>query len=478
MKSLFHIVFFGCAVSKLSRLMCHVRDCCGYRISYIVTLARDADVLLASGVPKDAVYKIDLHNLPARPASEDIENLWSLERDDVPTIHNMIMSDRVIRRLPYSEALAYAAHLARALKQAYQELQPSVILGGHDGVLSSLAFAVAKAEGLPWFALNFSVIPVGYVALSSGIIPDRMVRLREHPDSELDGTVEKLLSEFEQKRLRAPAYVSAHSIPTAIRRLKVHVPEALRSLQSQMRGRFERYGELPFRFKRRQYLRKRMNILRFPNKWFVTAPPAEPFVFFGLHMQPESSIDVYAPFYANQFDVVEKVARALPPTHTFLVKLHISDADNYSRNQLRFLRQLPGVKLVLPTVSSRPFIDRCAAVVTISGTMGLEGALLGKPVIAFGRMNYGHFPSVKQVRNIYDLPGLIRNQLSAPQPSRQEILQAYKEYLGAYICATGPQTHAQLDDWTQPDPSPDELRGFEDLFRVLEEYLTREARSG
>ena len=57
----------------------------------------------------------------------------------------------------------------------------------------------------------------------------------------------------------------------------------------------------------------------FPKKLFLNEPPKEPYIFFGLHMQPETTIDVYAPFYSNQFAIIESISRSIPPTHALLV---------------------------------------------------------------------------------------------------------------------------------------------------------------
>jgi len=280
-----------------------------------------------------------------------------------------------------------------------------------------------------------------------------------------------VLEEFEARRLRAPAWVSAHSLALVVGRLGTHVRAAVRQMRSTLTDAVDCYNRYSFSAIVRQYCRKRMNMLRFPKAWFISVPPDVPYLLFGLHMQPESAIDVFAPFYANQLDFVEKVARAIPPTHRLLVKLHVSDADNYSRRQLDQLRRLPGVHLVAPTAWSRPFLEQCAAVVAISGTMGLEGAMLGKPVILFGTTNYGTFPTVARVHDLNDLPELVRQQLRVPHPGRQAIIDAYRDFIGRYICATGPGTKVQLDDWTHPEPSVEEQSGFLDLFNRLDAYL-------
>jgi hypothetical protein len=474
-----HIVLIGIAVPKFTRLMAEVQTQCGYMVSHIVTTAEAVAILRGDGVPDENIHFIDTRQGVADATGEELVYLASLERPGITTVHNMIRSDYFVSRLPYSTAISYCAHLARSLQRLYVQLQPSVIVAGHDRVLAAMSAAVAAKESLRWYSLSFSVLPVGYVGISEGVIPDELIRLREAPTDELRAQADALLVDFEQRHLRAPAYVSAHTLGMVIRKLGYHARGAIMTLRRQYGRESDQFNTNTVGFMARQYFRKRINLVRFPKAWFLTEPPKEPYLLFGLHMQPESSIDVYAPFFANQLDTIEKMARAIPPTHKLLVKVHISDADNYSRAQLQRLRDLPGVHLVSPTVSSRPFVEQSAGLIVISGTMGLEGALLGKPVIALGRMAYASFPTVARVADLNEMPELVRRQLSMPHPGREAIVEAYADYLSRFICATGPSSTTQLDDWaTCDEPAVEERAGFVAFFRALEAYLVRQASVG
>jgi len=474
-----HIVLVGIAAPKFSRLMTHVQARCGYRVSHIVTTAEAMKVLRGDAMPAEDIHFIDSRRGVADATAEDLAYLASLERPGIPTIHNMIRSDYFVSQLPYATAVAYCVHLARGLQRLYRQLKPSVVVAGHDRVLAAMSAAVAAQESLPWYSLSFSVLPVGYVGVSERVVPDELVPLTAGPTPELRAQADALLQEFEQRMLRAPAYVSAHTLGRVIRKLGFHAKGAIDTLRRQYGPESDQFNTNSLGFMARQYSRKRINLLQFPTAWFLTEPPKEPYLFFGLHMQPESSIDVYAPFFANQLDTIEKMARAIPPTHKLLVKVHISDADNYSRAQLRRLRDMPGVHLVLPTVWSRPFVERSAGLIVISGTMGLEGALLGKPVIALGRMAYASFPTVERVGDLNDMPEVVRRQLAMPHPGREAIVEAYADYLSRFICATGPSATTQLDDWvTCDEPAAEERAGFVTFFRALEAYLVRQASVG
>src|SRR5258706_12524890 len=64
-----------------------------------------------------------------RMPSPDRDLLASLERDEVPTVHNMILSDRVVSKLNYLDALAYATFLTRRLISLYETVKPSAVIG-------------------------------------------------------------------------------------------------------------------------------------------------------------------------------------------------------------------------------------------------------------------------------------------------------------------------------------------------------------
>ena len=167
----------------------------------------------------------------------------------------------------------------------------------------------------------------------------------------------------------------------------------------------------------REAYRLRRNLWGLHRRRLLTQAPVGPYVFFGLHTQPESSIDVFAHFFSNQPHVIELMARSIPPTHTLLVKLHKSDAPNYSASQLAQLARFPGVQLVSPYADTYSLIKGADLVFSIQGTIGLEGALLGKPVIMFGDSPIRNFPSVATIGKTRDLPILVRKKLAEGRPS-------------------------------------------------------------
>lgn len=410
----------------------------------------------------------------------DREFIASLEREGVPTVHNMILGDRVVSALPYEEALGYATFLARTLVELFQKINPAAVIGGFDAIHGSLALAVSKYMGIPWYALHFSTIPQGLACFCDRESPSARVVLKGASFEQAEELASRSLKQFESREIGAPAYIAP--IPRLISEKFERMSGRMSTLYQMMCSRPDRemlrYTEPRPKYSLvsavRQVLRSARARKAVARHAILERPPSGPYVLFGLHMQPESSIDVWAPFFSNQMCVIELLSRSIPPTHKLLVKIHKSDTAKYSGRELRKMRAYPGVELIAPFADSRYLIENADLIVTIQGTMGLEAALIGKPVIMLGQSPFTLFPSVTQVGNIVDWPTLVRKKLDEMRPSRASILKAYAEYLR-------PFSPASANDWTverQATEIVDYRRLFERLLDHIAENATVSMASG
>ncbi len=395
--------------------------------------------------------------------------LRSIERDDVPTLHNMILGDRVLSKLEYGEALGYATFIAQRLMAVMEGVRPSAVIIGFDAVHASLALAVARYLNTPVFALHFSPLPKGFVCLCDRMHPSARVTVRQSTNGDLEKVADRYLTEFEARQLTAPAYIApdSRSLVSKIRYLPERLLSATRILKRSRDGEYLKYTDEKSSYSIAESIRRLVRISRSRRATAqisaLSEPPDRRYVLFGLHMQPESSIDVWAPFFSNQMWVVELLARCVPPTHSLLVKIHKSDVSNYSGHQLRALQALPGVELVEPFADARALIEKADLVIAIQGTMALEAGLLGKPAIVLGESPATLFPSVTAAGEIKKLPALVRAKLEQSVPERGEIVDAFARYLTPFFSAC-------RNDWSRT-PDDKQLDGFADMFRALEKHL-------
>jgi hypothetical protein len=133
------------------------------------------------------------------------------------------------------------------------------------------------------------------------------------------------------------------------------------------------------------------------------SPLPEKFVFYALHYTPESSINGLAPYYVDQFRVIDALLLSLPPGHRLVVKEHPAMYGMRPRSFYRELRRRPGVVMVHPALDTRALITKAAAVATVTGTIGLESYLLDTPCILFGRNFFSHLcygaPALPELRD-------------------------------------------------------------------------------
>src|SRR5450631_1851426 len=141
----FHILTVGNAPQMVQNLWNRIADGGGHLISHIAHPSFDRNSWPETLRSHPVYFFRDDIRMPIQPGNREF--LASLERDGVPTIHNMILSDRVVSKLPYEEALAYAGLLAERLFSIYETVKPTVVVGGFDALHGSLALAVARHMG-------------------------------------------------------------------------------------------------------------------------------------------------------------------------------------------------------------------------------------------------------------------------------------------------------------------------------------------
>jgi len=137
---------------------------------------------------------------------------------------------------------------------------------------------------------------------------------------------------------------------------------------------------------------------------------SNPFIYFPLHMEMERALLISAPFYTNQIEVIKNIAKSLPINYKLLVKEHPAQIKRSWRaiSEYKELMDIPNVVLLHPDFSNKILYKNCRATITISGSAGFEASAYGKPVITLVDTNYSILPTVHTLKNIQELPQLIK----------------------------------------------------------------------
>jgi len=345
-----------------------------------------------------------------------------------------------------------------------QEHSPDVVLASHDSLHSAMSLAVAKSLGIPWVALAFPVIPENLTGFCNALTPNSLVKILRPVDQFMRSEAKALIQSVRSKNQKVVAYRAPATLAQWIGQYLLHTKNLVHRRQASAMLGIDRFI-YPTSIERiYDILRRSFNRLRLPTKMMLNAPPKGRFVYYPFHMAPESMVDTWAPYYQNQLGFVAQLSLALPVDTTFVIKLHFSDPDNYSCQQLRQLMNMPRLRIAHPNASGSAFIEKAALVVGIQGTSCLEAALLGKPVLIFGDSPYVNFPRSERAKRPEELYEQIGRMLHEPPPSDDEIVEAYAFYMARYM-------PGRINDWSRPITS-DEQERYAACFEALRSYLS------
>lgn len=359
------------------------------------------------------------------------------------TLSLIIDSDRFLSKLPYPLARKYCLYLASHLINSLNQLQPSMLVAGFDNATAPISLGICKHLNIEWRALSFTTIPKGYCALAMDLTPNLISKctLNTAP-SDLKFYTDLIL-ELRKGSFVAPAYQSPRTFKDLISSLPAKIKISLKLILRHSSGCWSPFTDSSIGYLLCQYIRRRINMITtFFYFNIKNKEVCDKYAFYGLQMSPESTIDTFAPVYRDQLQVIKKISQSLPQEIKLLVKLHKSDADNYSLTDLLLMDSIPNVSLISPFSSSRDFIRKAAINFSIMGTIGIESALMGKPTIVFGDSPYIVFPSVHRSIGFDGLFDAIKLALCQPEPSLNEIAFAFREYLSKH-------NRCIYNDWTQ-----------------------------
>jgi len=144
----------------------------------------------------------------------------------------------------------------------------------------------------------------------------------------------------------------------------------------------------------------------------------ENFVLFALQYTPESSINGLEPYFIDQTRAIDLIRHSLPSGYDVLVKEHPAIAGVRSNSFYETLRQMPGIQLVHPSVPTMRLVERAQLVASITGTIGLECYLAGRPCLLFGRNFFKHLCG--SYESYPDFPRNLRRLLFEFQPPTED----------------------------------------------------------
>ena len=133
--------------------------------------------------------------------------------------------------------------------------------------------------------------------------------------------------------------------------------------------------------------------------------PKSKFVLFLFHMQPEYTVDGIAINFYNQVEFVTNIARSLPADISIVVKENPRTVGGLHRPKSYYkdLVRHPNITFLHHKVDAHELIVKSLAVVTLTGTVGIEALMMDKPVIVVGNIFYRFFDRVYSVSSVHEV---------------------------------------------------------------------------
>lgn len=453
------VLTIGYPPSIIKKLVVPIQQKTDYRfINAMVSRDQQTKTLIKENANIEAIQLIDPKDLENQ--NDAFNTLVNLESYGIPTVSQMIAGDRELKNLDSNVSIRYINHLVKRLSQVMEDVQPDIILASHDNAHSSISLAIAKKMNIPWVAMVFPVIPDNLTAFSKNLSPCNFLPIKKISDCEARKSAVEALEKVRSKSFEVVAYRPPISIKDKILRFFNYIQNFYNRIFVTGNGDTHYIMSISNRFK--DIIRRKFNSLFLPKELIHEPPPCK-YVFFPLHMLPESVIDVWEPFFQDQLGLIKQISLALPADTLLVVKLHFSDPDNYTPWVLRKLAVLHNVRIVFPNTRGFDFVSHAALVIGINGTALLEAALLGKPTILFGDSPYIDFPLAERAESFKNLHSQIFRLLRTKGAGYDEIVDAFAKYIQKHM-------PGRVNNW-RVDLSENDIAVYSNCFHYLNEYL-------
>jgi len=427
-----------------------VREFCGY-----VQLRSSYDFLTSQ---KDIMYTgllldEDLHE---KFSSEkvDMEYLKGLERDyGIPNLFAYVAIDRILtcnqsaREYPYNtppysyeDTLKILQVKAKALSAFLKKEKPDALVVSQalSGTGNFLLYNMAKKMGIPVWSINMTGMKHTYVLSDHHIrFPSLEKKYRENIASNVRpepyySEAKKIIEDF--RKTPEPYYAKLSPSEQPVKRgtqLRFLSPVNFANSISFFVKMFYRYYVTskhrdytmvsPLNYVRDHARRKIRNLIG-ARGLYDNIVEGEKFVFFPLQTEPESSLNLWAPFKTNQLEVIRQISKSLPIEYRLYVKEHPLMVQYRPRAFYKEIKKNLNVALIDPAVRGTELVERAKLLVTITGTLGLEATFLKKPVIVMGNIWYDALSFIKKCPAPEELPYLIKEQLEHPTYNEEELV--------------------------------------------------------
>lgn len=157
------------------------------------------------------------------------------------------------------------------------------------------------------------------------------------------------------------------------------------------------------------------------------------YLFYPLHFEPEATISYFCEFNSDQASLIGNISRCLKTNQLLVVKEHPQQRGMLLTRKFQEVKKANANIIYLPgDISSIDVINDCKAIVTITGTAGYEGMMIGKPVFTLGNVFYNACTEVTHINNISELKQIIR-QDRYKYPNIERVIEFVAKFMSLQV---------------------------------------------
>lgn len=346
---------------------------------YVVNMVPQLkSLILQDGVAENKI--LELHHFNKNDNNADTLNkLAKYEKQFKIKINEIINMDRILKKVNYSIALNYLAYIIREIDRFLSSHHIEFIFMEATWAHEILICEYARIKGIKVYVPHTARLPYERFLFFEGYKQKHYYK-RNHSQIKTHELADKVFNDV-VNRNKKPFYFAKNNkknefsitwVKGLINQINIKIkkqnnPFLIPSITELIRGKIIKLLRLKIIQKQKYFLK-------------LSEIKAK-FILVCLHVQPEASIDVLSNKYSNQLENIRKISMSTPVEYKIVVKEHSNALGDRPLQFYRNLQRIPGVVLLDPYADSHDAIGKSDLVITVTGTVAYEAALLGKKAV-------------------------------------------------------------------------------------------------
>lgn len=159
------------------------------------------------------------------------------------------------------------------------------------------------------------------------------------------------------------------------------------------------------------------------------------FVYFALHYEPERTTNPDGGVFHDQFIAIQKLRKFVPSNIEIIVKEHPTQFMQIERGPkgrsplfYNLIKSIKGVTLISSSYDSMELQKKSEFVATITGSIAIESAIMGKQALIFGNAWFMGCPNIALWGNFNNYDDFITSKISSKKEIQDFFNNKFKDH--------------------------------------------------